>query len=93
MPNRALYLAAYDIRDSRRLRAALNCLKAYATGGQKSLFECFLTDAEKHALMDDMAALITNDDRFLLARLDPRCKVHALGRAVPPSDPEFYYHG
>lgn len=36
------YLAAYDVSDPKRLQQALHVLRDYATGGQKSVFECFL---------------------------------------------------
>ena len=44
---RDLYLVAYDIREPRRLRKMLYLLKEYASGGQKSAFECYLTAGEK----------------------------------------------
>jgi CRISPR-associated protein Cas2 len=47
MINRQLYLAAYDISCNRRLRKALYVLRSSALGGQKPLFECFLTFAEQ----------------------------------------------
>lgn len=94
MPARDLYLAAYDISQPRRLAAALKRVRAYATGGQKSLHEIFLTPAERNALVDDMRALIdVQSDRFLLVRLDPRSRVIALGKAVPPADPDYFYVG
>jgi CRISPR-associated protein Cas2 len=94
MPERALYLAAYDIACPRRLRAAMDLVRAYATGGQKSVYECFLTPAEKGALLADMAAVMDQrQDRFFLLRLDPRSRTVALGCAVPASDPPFFYAG
>lgn len=93
MATRGLYLAAYDISDQRRLRAALHLVKGHATGGQKSMYECFLSDAEKRDLIADMNALVTDEDRFVLVRLDPRTTVRIRGIAVPPADGDFYYHG
>jgi CRISPR-associated protein Cas2 len=94
MPARSLYVAAYDIRDARRLRRALLIMKQYATGGQKSLFECFLTDGELHQLTRNILSTIDqSQDRLLLVRLDPRSKIWTLGVAVPPVDPPFYYAG
>jgi len=40
MKNRQLYLAAYDVSCPRRLRKALYVLRGFASGGQKSVFEC-----------------------------------------------------
>lgn len=91
---RDLYIAAYDIRSPRRLRMALKIVKGYATGGQKSMFECFLTPVERRQLLDDLRKVIEpRDDRFLLIRLDPRSRVQTLGIAVEPEDPPFFYHG
>lgn len=94
MPDRDLYIAAYDIRSPRRLRAALKLVKAQATGGQKSAYECFLTETERGSLLEDMRGVLdASEDRFLLIRLDPRARVHTLGVAVAPQDPPFFYHG
>ncbi|MBH2009311.1 hypothetical protein [Polaromonas sp.] len=94
MPQRDLYLAAYDISEPRRLSAALRLTRAYATGGQRSVHELFLTPAERQALVEDMIMLIDLDtDRFLLLRLDPRSRVHTLGKAVAPADPDYFYVG
>lgn len=91
MVHRSLYIAAYDISDPRRLRQAHRELKAYACGGQKSLFECFLTVGERRQLLAAMQTLIQPEDRFLIVRLDPRPEIIALGRAIAPSDPPFFY--
>ena len=94
MPQRDLHLAAYDITEPRRLCAALKLTRAYATGGQKSVHELFLTAAERTALVADMSALMDMEtDRFLLLRLDPRSRVHTLGKALAPSDPDYFYVG
>ena len=94
MPARQLYLACYDISDPGTLVAALRLAREYATGGQKSVHELFLTVAERDTLTDDMDALIDKaGDRFLLLRLDPRQKVFTLGLAVEPSDPDYFYIG
>ena len=37
METRSLYLAAYDVAHPRRGRAALDLVKGYSTGGQKSV--------------------------------------------------------
>jgi CRISPR-associated protein Cas2 len=94
MPQRALHLAAYDISEPRRLIAALKLMRAFATGGQKSVHELYLTPAERQSLVEDMGVLMDLEtDRFLLLRLDPRSRVHTLGKAVTPSDPDFFYVG
>ncbi len=94
MPERELHLAAYDISEPRRLGAALKLTRAYATGGQKSVHELYLTAAERTALVQDMGVLMDLEtDRFLLLRLDPRSRVHTLGKALAPSDPDYFYVG
>lgn len=94
MKKRQLYIAAYDIADNKRLRQALYVLRGYASGGQKSVFECFLTPHEKSALLAEMTGLIDlTEDRFMLVALDARSSVRTLGIAVPPQDGAFYYVG
>lgn len=94
MTQRALHLACYDISEPRRLVAALKLARVYATGGQKSVHELFLTPAERTDLIEDMSVLMDlATDRFLLLRLDPRSRVHTLGKAVQPADPDYFYVG
>ncbi len=94
MPDRALYLAAYDVTDADRLQAALHVLKGYASGGQKSVFECFLTARERLALLAEVRGVLdAAEDRFLLLPLPDAGGIRALGIAVRPSDPDFYYVG
>jgi CRISPR-associated protein Cas2 len=94
MQERRLYLAAYDISDPRRLRQALKIAKGFATGGQKSVFECFLTEGERSSLIRQLTSVIDPEqDAVLVVRLDPRSKVHTLGIAVPPVDALYFYHG
>lgn len=94
MPERDLYLAAYDVKSARRLRASLDLVRGYATGGQKSVYECFLSPAEHSGLLHDMLLVLEeSEDRFLLLRLDPRARVHTLGRAEEPQDSPYFYIG
>jgi CRISPR-associated protein Cas2 len=94
MTCRDLYLAAYDVSDPKRLRASLDLIKGYATGGQKSVYEIFLTSAEKADLLLGVAQVLNEDeDSFLLLRLDPRSRVYTLGVAVDPVDPPYFYFG
>ncbi|MFM2007763.1 MAG: hypothetical protein RLZZ09_3418 [Pseudomonadota bacterium] len=94
MTTRLLHIACYDVSEDRRLRRALYVLRDYATGGQKSVFECFLTPSEKYELIDRVNEVIDPaEDRFLLLRLDGRRPVHTLGVARPPLDPDFFYIG
>ena len=88
---RQLYIAAYDIRDDQRLREALIVLKDYSTGGQKSVFECFLTAGERRELIRRIASVLHPLDRFFLLRLDADARFRTLGVALPPRNPSFFY--
>lgn len=86
-------LAAYDIRHPRRLRKALFVSKDYARGGQKSVFECYLTATEKQELTHRIKAVMDDtEDRFLIVPLKSGA-VSVLGKAIEPLDPGFYYVG
>lgn len=94
MTKRQLHLACYDVSCPRRMASALKLARQYATGGQKSVHEIFLTEAERDALVNDMNNLLDlSTDRFLLLRLDPRSKVRTLGKAVQPADTNLIYIG
>jgi CRISPR-associated protein Cas2 len=94
MSNRQLYLAAYDISSSSRLRKALYVLRGYSSGGQKSVFECFLTLSEMLELLERMGEVIDPfEDRFILLRLSGANSVRTLGKAVAPQDGAFFYVG
>lgn len=89
--NRRLFLAAYDIPCPRRLRKALQLARCYASGGQKSVHECWLSDPEKAALFRNMDALLAPGDRFALVPLDIRREPLLMGTASAPADPAFLY--
>ena len=94
MTNRNLYLAAYDICDPARLREALHALKAHASGRQKSVFECFLTETERSELLAEVKNILDlTEDRFMLLPLTDADSIRTLGIAVKPEDPDFYYVG
>jgi CRISPR-associated protein Cas2 len=94
MTTRKLYLVAYDISEPKRLARALDVCREYATGGQKSVHECWLTPAEKREVLARLAEVIDHDtDRVHLFRLDPRMAVRAMGIAVPPADGKFFFIG
>ena len=94
MAERDLYLAAYDVAAPSRLAAALALVRGYATGGQKSVHEVFLTPAERRELVHAMSLLLDEEeDRFFLLRLDPRARTYALGLAARPADPDYFYVG
>jgi CRISPR-associated protein Cas2 len=92
LTDRDLYLAAYDVAAPRRLRAALDLVRGYATGGQYSVHECWLTPAERAQLIVDAEAILdASEDRLLLLRLDPRGAAITLGVGQAPADPSCFY--
>ncbi|MEK0085288.1 CRISPR-associated protein Cas2 [Benzoatithermus flavus] len=94
MPKRALHLVAYDIRCPRRLARVLHVVKAWSTGGQRSVHECWLTAGERAALEQELAAVIDRrEDSVLLIRLDTARAVRTLGIARPPRDVRFAFIG
>ena len=91
---RDLYIIAYDIAESSRLNRVRYFLKGYSTGGQKSVYECFLTKGELRFVVSNLSRLIFEDeDRVHIFRLDGRSTPHTLGIAYKPKDPSFFYIG
>lgn len=94
MLKRPLFIAAYDVADPARRRRVHGAVNAYATGGQKSVFECFLTPPERKALLMQAWRIIDEgEDRFALLRVEQRAEPVLLGIATPPADPSFHYVG
>ncbi len=91
MSTRRLYIAAYDVRSPKRLARALNILRDYATGGQKSVFECFLTPAEHRELCRRIQGLLSDKDRFFILPHGSRRKPRALGRGRIAKEPDYFY--
>ncbi len=91
---RALYIIAYDIAEQSRLNRVRYFLKGYSTGGQKSVYECFLTEAELRFVISNLKRIIYEpDDRVHIFRLDGRSRTLTLGIAVQPKDPSFFFFG
>jgi CRISPR-associated protein Cas2 len=66
-------------------------VRSYATGWQKSFFECFLSGSEEKIPMVEMAAVLNpRSDRFLLIRIDSRLTVVSLRKTTPPSPDHFF---
>ena len=94
MPRRELYIAAYDIANPKRSRQVRRTITKYASGGQRSVFECYLTPAERRVLLVRVRSLISEkEDRFALLRVEERTKPLLLGTATPPVDPDIRYVG
>ena len=94
MTRRALYVVAYDVAKPSRLRKVHRTVKRFATGGQKSVFECLLTPAEREELLAEAGAIIDEDeDRLMLFRVEKRAQPVLLGIATPAADPDFIHVG
>ncbi|MCX7991443.1 MAG: CRISPR-associated endonuclease Cas2 [Proteobacteria bacterium] len=92
--SRTLYIVAYDISDERRLAKVHYFLKNFSTGGQKSVYECFLSPAELEKVKNGLMNLIHPfEDRIHIFTLDGRSKTHTLGIAIQPQDPDYFYIG
>lgn len=59
---RHYYLFIYDISCPKRQAKIRRLLQAYATGRQKSLYECNLHPHEQQQLCNDISELITEQD-------------------------------
>lgn len=94
MTNRRLFLVAYDISHPGRGGRVLDVVKAYSTGGQKSVHECWLDPSERADLTAAVADRIDPvEDSVVLLRLDPRSPTLTLGIATQPRDPRYFYVG
>jgi len=92
--SRTLYLIAYDITEDKRLTQVRQFLKGYSTGGQKSVYECYLTDGELKYVSSSLKEIIyEEEDRVHIFTMDGRSKTHTLGIAVQPHDPAYFYIG
>ncbi len=91
---RALYLVAYDVRAPGRLRRILHVIKDYASGGQKSAFECYLSESERQELIKRAGHTLELEvDAFVLVRLAQKKPAALLGVAVAPTDQSYTYLG
>ena len=91
---RTLFLIAYDISNARRLARVHYFLKGYSTGGQKSVYECFLTTGELNSVQQGIRELIEEaDDRIHIFTMDARSRTHTMGVAIQPHDPAYFYIG
>ena len=80
--SRTLYLICYDVACQRRLHRVHRKISAYAVGGQKSFYECWLTQAELRVLNTSLVDIIEPaEDRVHIFQLDPRMAPSFYGRA------------
>jgi len=94
MTQRRLHIAAYDVVDDRRRRVVHRIVRGYASGAQKSVYECMLNAAEQQQLIAATeAALDLAEDRFCIVVLEARGLILGLGRAIAPTATGLRYIG
>ena len=91
---RRLYVAAYDVHERKRLARVRRAVNGYASGGQKSAYECWLTAVECEQLHVDVARVLEpSRDSFALLPVETGQEVVMLGNRHGPMDPDFTYLG
>ena len=58
--SRTLYLICYDIRLSQRRHKVCRYLQGYKVEGQKSVFECWLTESDYREVLKTLGRVHTN---------------------------------
>ena len=92
MNARRPYLVSYDVPDSKRQRAIRRRVRGYARDGQKSVYECWFSEAQKRDVLADLALILEMDfDRLLLIALDNRQTKACLGLAETDQADHFYW--
>ena len=80
--SRLRYLIAYDICDPKRLRRVHKQVEAYAIGGQKSFYECWLTKCELNRLKLELKTIIEiQEDCILVFQISSSVKPLLFGKA------------
>lgn len=89
--NRTYYLIAYDISDSNRLKQIHKKIEAYAVSGQKSFYECWLTDNEFSHFKQEINEIIdVIKDKIIIFQLPQYTKPLLFGKAVRQSTQPFF---
>ena len=88
--HRTRSLIAYDIADSKRLYRVHKKVEAYAIGGQKSFYECWMTQHELLKLKENLTALMDNiEDRVFIFQLNSDTEPQLFGKAKLQSTQPF----
>ncbi len=91
-PARTLYVVAYDIPDDRRRTRVHKILSGFGKWTQYSVFECFLSEKERVALMEKLKRVLkAREDSVRLYPLCKACveKVETLGSEKPKEEKVF----
>ncbi len=81
MANRELYLVSYDIQADKSRSSTSEYLLGYTAGRQKSVYECWLTEAEVARVQSYLEALLEEGDSVHIFKLPPEQMAEYLGRA------------
>lgn len=88
--NRTRYLVAYDICDAKRLYRMHKKVEAYAIGGQKSFYECWLSHHEFIRFRQEISEIIDKvDDRVVIFQLHSDTEPILFGKAFLQSSQPF----
>lgn len=90
MSERNLFLVCYDIQDQRVYRKVYKAVKAFAIGGQKSCFECWMTMAEKEELLKKLTSLLAENGKADIFELLPHSEKQYYGIATENNFNPFY---
>lgn len=90
MPERNLFLVCYDIHDQQVYKKVHRAVKAFAVGGQKSCFECWMTNLEKKELLEELTYLLGNTGKADVFQLSPNCEKRYYGIAAEKNFNPFY---
>lgn len=80
---RHFYLFIYDISCPKRQAQVRRILQGYATGTQKSLFECWLTQEESHHISQQIRPILQDNDICHFFRLPENQNNYLFGQAKP----------
>ncbi|MFC0322783.1 CRISPR-associated endonuclease Cas2 [Gallibacterium melopsittaci] len=87
---RTRYLVAYDIADHKRLYRIHKKVESYAIGGQKSFYECWLTEHELIHFKQEVRKLMQLDeDRLFIFQLHTNTNPMLYGKAHIQSTEPF----
>lgn len=87
---RSRYLVAYDIADHKRLYRVHKKVEAYAIGGQKSFYECWLSNHELIRFQQEIGELINKvEDRIVIFQIYSDTEPMLFGKAFLQSTQPF----
>ncbi len=79
---RLRYLVAYDICETKRLQRTHKKVEAYAVGGQKSFYECWLTVIELEEFQEQLLDLIEEEeDKIFIFQIQKNTEPLLFGKA------------